>query len=182
MILLTISVAIVILGIAFVVGEIESEEVNFFGPLALICMILGPVLWFASNPLNSLKSIELFVELTIILLSVAIVLSGFSVFIMVKMVRIRKNPTIEEEFVGDLGKVVKSISKSNEGYIKYKEELWKALSNVEIAPEQEVKVIKKKGLVLFVEPLKDNNLKLCPNCGEKLSEETIVCCKCGSDL
>ena len=72
------SVVLLISGILFVVGEVESEEVDFFGPAALISLIIGVIFWFLSNPIQILNSLELFAILTIVILFVVIVLSGFS--------------------------------------------------------------------------------------------------------
>ncbi|MBN1802601.1 MAG: zinc-ribbon domain-containing protein [Candidatus Lokiarchaeota archaeon] len=182
MILFILSIVLIVVGVLLVIGEIESEEVDFFGPVALFCMIMGILMWFFSNPIVIMRSWELFVVVSAIFLSIVIIFSGFSIFVTIKMIKIRNAPTTDQEFIGGLGKVVKLITKTKDGYIKYKGELWKAGSDHEISPKQKVKVIKKDGIRVQVEPLILSSLMYCPNCGDKIREEAIVCSKCGEDL
>ncbi|MFX1274206.1 MAG: NfeD family protein [Promethearchaeota archaeon] len=181
LIFILISVVLLILGILFVVGEIESEEVDFFGPAALISLIIGVIFWFISNPIQLLNSLELYAILTIVILSVVIIFSGFSLLLTVKMIKSRNYPTSEEQFLGGIGKSVELITKSKEGYIKYKGELWKARSDETIAPKKNVKIIKKEGLMLIVEPEEFEKF-FCKNCGAELREETLICSECGISI
>ena len=173
-IFIVISIILLVLGTLFVVGEVESEEVDFFGPAALLSLITGVIFWFVSNPIHILKSLELFAILTIVILSVVIVLSGFSSLLTIKMLKTRKNPTSEEEFLGGIGTTMKLITKTKEGYVKYNGELWKAQSDKTIEPERKVKIIKKKGLVLIVEPEGPEKI-FCPNCGAELNKDALIC-------
>jgi len=180
-IFISISVVLLVVGICFVVGEVESEDVDFFGPAALLSLITGVIFWFVSNPLMLLNSLELFAILTIVILSVIIVLSGFSLLLTIKMLKTRKNPTSEEEFIGGIGTTAKLITKSKEGYVKYKGELWKAQSDKTIEPERKVKIIKKQGLVLIVEPEGPEKI-YCPNCGAELNKDALICSQCGINI
>ena len=179
-IFMIISIVLLALGILFVVGEVESEEVDFLGPAALLSLITGVIFWFVSNPIIMLKSIELFAILTIVILSSVIVLSGFSLILTIKMFKSRKNPTSEEDFIGGIGIVVKLITKTKEGYVKYKGELWKAQSDKTIEPERKVKIKKKLGLVLIVEPEGPEKI-FCNNCGAELNKDALVCSQCGTN-
>lgn len=98
------------------------------------------------------------------------------------MIKARNAPTTDQEFIGGIGKAVKLITKTKDGYIKYKGELWKAGSDYRITPKQKVTVIKKEGLRVQVEPLKIPSILYCPHCGEKMGEEAIICSKCGEEL
>lgn len=175
-----ISFVLLVLGILFVVGEVESEEVDFFGPAALFSLIIGVIFWFVSNPILVLNSLELFAALTIVILSVTIVLSGFSLLLTIKMLKTRKNPTSEEEFIGGIGTSVELITKSKDGYIRYKGELWKAQSEKTIEPERKVKIKEKKGLILIVEPV-DLEKIFCANCGAELNKDALICSQCGTN-
>ena len=176
-----LSVVLLVLGILFVVGEIESEEVDFFGPAALFSLITGIVFWFVSNPIQLFNSLELFAILTIVILSIVIVLSGFSLLLTIKMIKSRKNPTSEEAFIGGFGTSMELITKSKEGYVKYKGELWKAQSNKTIESERKVKIIEKKGLTLIVEPEGLEKI-FCVNCGAELNKDDQICSECGTSI
>ncbi len=180
-IFLLVSVVLLVLGIIFVVAEIESEEVDFFGPGALISLIIGVIFWFVSNPIQVLQSLELFVFLTIVILSLVIVLSGFSLILTVKMIKTRSKPPLEDAFIGGIGKSMDLIKKTKEGYIMYKGELWKARSDKTIAADKKVRIVKKDGLILQVEP-EDPEKLFCNNCGAELNEETSVCTECGTNI
>jgi membrane-bound ClpP family serine protease len=129
-----IAIILIALGIAFVFAELESEEVEFFGPAAIFCFISGMIFWFMSNPTSWLGSPEWTEIITII----------------------RK-----------------------EGYIQFHGEYWKARSNMTIGPGQKVKIIKKEGLILFIEPEED---LFCPKCGTKLVFGSEFCSNCGTHI
>ncbi len=105
-------------------------------------------------------------------MSIVLILSGFSLLITYKMLKAKRKPPSELEFKGNYGKTIKLISQDKEGYIQFRGELWKARSDQKIKPGQNVKILKKEGLVLVVEP------------GEFSSEirESIICPKCGIEL
>ena len=174
-----IAIILIALGIAFVFAELESEEVEFFGPAAIFCLIIGIVFWFMSNPASWFISPEWTEIITIIIITIVLVLSSFSALITYKMIKLKKNPPHILEIVGGIGKTIDEISREKEGYIQFHGEYWKAHSNLTIEPGQKVKIIKKEGLILFIEPEED---LFCPNCGTKLVFGAEFCSNCGTHV
>ena len=172
-----VAIILIALGIAFVFAELESEEVEFFGPAAIFCLIIGVLFWFMSNPASWLIFPEWTDIITIIIVAVVLVLSSFSALITYKMLKLKKNPSHVLEIVGGIGKTIDKIHREKEGYIQFHGEYWKAHSNITIGADQKVKIIKKEGLVLFIEPEDDSS---CPNCGTKLVFGADFCSDCGT--
>ena len=174
-----IAIILIALGVAFVFAELESEEVEFFGPAAIFCLIIGMVFWFLSNPTSWLISPGWTEIITIIIIAIVLVLGSFSALVTYKMIKLKKNPSHVLEIVGGIGKTIDEISREKGGYIQFHGEYWKARSNITIGPGQKVKIIKKEGLILFIEPEED---LFCPNCGTKLVFGAEFCNNCGTPI
>ncbi|NVM31633.1 MAG: zinc-ribbon domain-containing protein [Candidatus Helarchaeota archaeon] len=174
-----IAIILIALGIAFVFAELESEEVEFFGPAAIFCLIIGVVFWFMSNPTSWLVFPEWTVIITIIIIAIVSILASFSALVTYKMIKLKKNPPHVLEIVGGIGQTIDEISREKEGYIQFHGEYWKAHSNITIGPGQKVKIIKKEGLILFIEP---EEYIFCPNCGAKPNSDSVFCTNCGTRI
>jgi len=147
------SIILIALGIAFIFVELESEEAEYFGPAAIFCLIVGTALLFFSNPTSWLIAPEWFGIFAAVLLTVVIILIGFSVFIMYKIVALKDTKTEVFEFEGKLGKAIDEISEKKEGFILFHGERWKARSDKIIEPGQKVRILKKEGLTLIIKPV-----------------------------
>lgn len=152
------SIILIALGIAFVFIELESEEAEYFGPAAIFCLIVGTSLLFMSNPTSWLIAPEWFEIFAAVILTVVLVLIIFSVLIMYKITGLKNKPTKILEFVGEIGKAIDEISEKKEGFILFHGEHWKARSSENIEPGQKVKILKKEGLILIVEPVEEYNM------------------------
>ncbi|WP_430810203.1 MULTISPECIES: NfeD family protein [unclassified Carboxylicivirga] len=65
------------------------------------------------------------------------------------------SPTVEdpdEEFIGHTGECVAKIAPDADGKVEFKGTTWSASATTEIAAGTKVKIIKKEGLLLCVEP------------------------------
>lgn len=184
-----LSIILIVLGVILLIAELESEEVELFGPAAIICFIVGLTLWFLSNPISWLISAELSLTITIILISIIIILSSFIALITYKIIKAKKNPPSLLKFEGGFGKTIDKIGSGKEGYILYHGEYWKARSDKIIMPGQKVKILKKEGLTLLVEAENGTSEEIlseeklfCHSCGAKLFFDSKICSYCGTQV
>lgn len=173
-----LAVIILITGVILVISELETEEAEVLGPAAIVCLILGAILWFMSNPTTWLLTFEWFTILTIIILAVVISLSGFCSFLTYKIIKLKKELPEVKQFVGGTGRTIDKVTWEEEGYIHFHGELWKARSKIPIKKDQKVRVIGKEDLTLIIEPLD----LYCPNCEAKLDPNTTFCTNCGMEV
>ena len=69
------------------------------------------------------------------------------------MIRYKHELPQPRTIVGETGKALSEIGMNKEGYILFQGERWRALSNQPpITKDQIVRVIRKDGLTLYVEP------------------------------
>jgi membrane-bound serine protease (ClpP class) len=79
-----------------------------------------------------------------------IVLSVFLVFGLKKVIEIKgKKPKIGV-LIGEEAVAIDKITKRREGYVMYKGEYWKAISNQTIRPKDRVIIVGKSGPILIV--------------------------------
>jgi membrane-bound ClpP family serine protease len=151
--LVFLAIVLLALGVALFFAELETDEAELFGPAAIFFLIVGSAMWFLSGPSGTLISPELFILISLFLVSVVLVLVSFSVFVTYKMVRYKHELPEPRTVVGETGKALSEIGMDKEGYILFQGERWRALSNQPpILKDQMVRVVRKEGLTLYVEP------------------------------
>ena len=147
------SVIFIALGIAFLVAELAEEGIEFFGPAAIFCLIVGTAFFFLSEPTTWLIPVEWFEIFTVTIISILVTLTVLSVIITYKFIAIKRMPSKVLKFIGEIGQVIERISAKKDGFIRFHGELWKASSDEIIEPGEKVRIIKKEGLTLTVKPL-----------------------------
>ena len=151
--LVFVAIVLIALGIALFFAELGTDEAEFFGPAAIFFLIVGSAVWFFSRPSGTLISPELFILISLFLVAVVLVLVSFSAFVTYKMIRYKHELPAPRTIVGGTGKALSEIGVDKEGYILFQGERWRALSNQPpIVEGQKVRIIRKEGLTLYVEP------------------------------
>ena len=57
------------------------------------------------------------------------------------------------EFIGQVAVALDELGPDKTGFVRFHGEYWKAQSNTTVVPGQKVKITRREGLLLFVEPI-----------------------------
>ncbi|EDZ63299.1 protein containing NfeD-like domain [Sulfurimonas gotlandica GD1] len=140
--------ALIILGIAFMVAEVFITGFGVLGIGGVISFAFGSILLFDADTLGSSVSIPLILALTIVSL-------GFFVLVIRLFISSRSAKIVSgaEELVGALGEVIEVNENSYHVYCHG--EAWSAKSKSKLSAGQRVEVIRLSGLTLEVKPIKE---------------------------
>ena len=141
-------VALILLGVAFMVGELFMPSFGVLGIGGTIAFVVGSLILMETEVAAFQLSMTLIVTVTII--------TVLFVFTLIAMaVRQRKKPVVSgrEQMIGDIGEATSDFSGT--GNIHIHGELWSARSGRPVRKGQQVKVRELDGLILVVEPLED---------------------------
>ncbi|MCL4435864.1 MAG: hypothetical protein M1503_01575 [Thaumarchaeota archaeon] len=112
--------------------------------------------WSPSLRLMSLQILsDPLLVLLLIVVVVAIAAGLFSIFAAYKAVKTRRIKPFITGMIGDTAESIDGLSTNAEGYVLYQSEWWKARTDVSIPPKSKVKIIKKEGPLLHVEPIEE---------------------------
>ncbi len=143
-------VILIVLGVVLLLAELLTPGFGLLGFGGVLCIILGGLLLFPSGPWA--VSPEWLDALRLVVLVVPLLAGAFFLFAAYKVVKARAKPPFIEEIVGDVGEAVDDIPSGGTGFILYKGEYWKAMSEQPIAKGQRVRIVAKEGPILKVKP------------------------------
>ncbi len=141
-------VALLVVGMMFMIAEVFLPSFGALGLGGLIAFIIGSILLFD-------RTTPGFTLLLPVIFSVAVVTFGYLVLIVQLAIRSRKKPVVSgrEELIGSEGSVHFLNGESHHPYIKIRGEIWQVQSDTVLQLGQAVKVIQLKGLTLVVVPI-----------------------------
>ncbi|MGV9169665.1 MAG: NfeD family protein [Promethearchaeia archaeon] len=147
------AITLIALGLAFLLAELISDEPECFGPAAVFFLIIGMALWFMVVP-QVWPTTPLWVPgLSLVLLTVTALASCFSLFMMYKIIQLKKQPPQTMDFLGTTGRAVDSLEPGQKGYIQYRGEYWQAKAvGGSVEAGESVRIRGKDGLLLLIEP------------------------------
>jgi membrane-bound serine protease (ClpP class) len=141
------ALALVLLGIAFMIGEAFAPSFGVLGMGGIIAFVTGALFLF--DPAGS--DIDIAVSVPVIIVS-AITTAVLAFLALTAALKARRRPVITgaEQMIGSVGEVTDWNGRS--GRIRVHGELWFARSEQSLAPPTTVRVVGRDGLTLFVEP------------------------------
>lgn len=95
-------------------------------------------------------------DLIFVILAAVVLLSVFFVFLLYKIIEVRKKKRAVGVFVGEKAVTVDRLFPGKKGYIRFRGELWQATADNIIEKDEKVRIIKKEGSVLMVKSLREN--------------------------
>jgi len=143
-------VALILLGIAFMVGEAFVPSFGALGIGGAIAFVIGSLILVDTD----IEGFELSLPLVI---AIAAVSTAFFVSVMTMALRQRRRPVVSgmEELVGGVGEALDTFER--EGRIRAHSEIWHARTAAPVEKGQRVRIRAMDGLVLEVEPLAKEN-------------------------
>lgn len=135
--------ALMLLGIAFIIAEAFMPSFGILGFGGVVAFVAGSVILMDEEHLRiSLPLIG----------GTALVSAGFFLWVTTRFIRLRRRKAVTgaEEMIGIVGKALEDIAP--EGRIRVHGEIWKAHSDAPIKKGQRIRVVGMQGLVLEVVP------------------------------
>jgi membrane-bound serine protease (ClpP class) len=138
-------VALLVLGIAFMIAEVFVPAYGSLGIGGIIAFVIGSVMMIDTD-------IPGFILPWPLIASIAFLSALFIVFVVGMAMRARKRPVVSgsEEMMGAAGEVIEDFAQ--EGWARIHSENWKVRSTVPLKCGQKVRVTAINGLVLEVAP------------------------------
>lgn len=150
------ALSIIFLIMGFLLLIIEIIATPGFGVLGIggvICLFIGSIFLIPSYPTREwLISRDYMINALMVSSVVLILLAGFFIFLLYKVLEIRKKRPRVGTFTGETAKTIDKIEPDKPGYILYKGEYWQARSDVSIEPQTKVTILEKDGSILVVKP------------------------------
>lgn len=142
--------ALVVIGIGFMIGEVFVPSFGALGIGGAIAFLIGSLILMDTDLEGYTVSIPLVVALTVLS-------AAFFMTVMTMAVKQRKRGVVsgQEEMLGSIGEAVDAFEET--GRIHVHGELWKARTSHPVKRGQSVKVQAIDGLTLLIEPLDKGN-------------------------
>ena len=143
-------VALILLGILFMVAEAFVPSFGALGIGGVAAFVFGSIILFNAGSDVYAVSLPL-------IASVALVSAGFFIGIVGMAIRARSRPVVsgQEQMLHAVGEVLEDFQ--GRGSVRVHSELWSAESDVALRRGQKVRVTGIRGLVLQVEPLREED-------------------------
>ena len=138
--------ALILLGILFMIGEAFAPSFGALGIGGAVAFVIGSIILVDTDFEGYGVSIPF-----ISAFAIANALFFFSILTMA--LKSRRKPVVSgsEELIGSTGEVIEAIE--NFGRVIVHSENWEAKSNIPIRPGQKIRVTGREGLTLIVEPV-----------------------------
>jgi len=151
-----LSIIFLIIGCLLLVVEIfVTPGFGVIGIGGIICLMVGSIFLIPSYSTTEwVISMDWINEAIIVIISVTILIIIFFVFLLYKIIQVRDRKKAVGTFIGENAKTVDRITPDNSGYIRFKGELWEAVSDFTIEPKTKVIIIEKDESILKVKPKK----------------------------
>jgi len=142
--------ALIILGIIFMIAELFAPSFGALGIGGIIAFVVGSVILFDT------EGSEIQVAIPIIV-AVTVVSSAFFLIALRMLFAAHKKPVVSgaDEILGSIGRVLEDFEKS--GRIHIHGETWQVQSKSPLKSGDQVRVTAIDGLILSIEPIKEGN-------------------------
>ena len=145
------SILLIGFGMVLMLAEAYSPGFGIFGAAGLICLIIGSLFIVPFEGAKWLISPEWYNYFFLIVLSIATILGVFTLFMVYKVLQVRRRKPVIGTLIGGTVEIVDEITPNKIGYVKYKGEYWKAKSKEELRPGMKAVIKRKDGSLLIVE-------------------------------
>ena len=149
-----LSIIFIIIGCLLLIIEIfATPGFGVIGIGGIILLLLGAIFLIPSYSTTGwVIKIDWINDAIITIVVAAILFAIFFVFLLYKIIQVRKRKTVVGTFVGETAKTVDRISPFQSGYVRFKGELWQATSDSIIEPNTKVIIIEKDESTFKVKP------------------------------
>jgi len=149
-----LSIIFIIIGCLLLIIEIfATPGFGVIGIGGVILLLIGGIFLIPSYSTTEWAiTMDWINDAIIVLVAAAVIIAIFFVFLLYKVIKVRKKKAAVGTFVGETAKTVDRISPDKLGYVRFKGELWHATSDTTIEPNTKVIVVDKDESTLKVKP------------------------------
>jgi membrane-bound serine protease (ClpP class) len=153
-----LSIIFIVIGCLLLIIEIfVFPGFGLVGIGGIISLLIGGILLIPGYPNREwLISRDYMTDAMIILLSIGIIISIFFIFLLYKIIQAKRKKVAVGTFIGERAETIDRIAPNKQGYVRFKGEYWKAISDYNIEPNTKVIIVDKEESVLKVKLEKDN--------------------------
>ncbi len=145
-----VALFLLVLGIALLIVEIATPSFGVVGTGGIIAIILGSIFLAPISPPNFLIAPAAQLQILLALLVPTGVVGGFLLFALYKVLQVRRQKPYHLRLIGGRAVAVDPLGPAKRGHVRYDSELWQAVSDEEIQPEETVFIRGREGPVLSV--------------------------------
>ncbi|MEE9236826.1 MAG: nodulation protein NfeD [Thermoplasmata archaeon] len=146
-----ISIFLITLGVALIIVEITTPSFGAIGTGGIISILLGSLFLAPIRPPTFLIAPAVQLRILLALMIPTAVVGGFLLFALYKVLQVRKQKPFHDRFIGGTAIAVDALAPGKKGYVRYEGELWQAITEDEIQPEETVFILARDGPVLTVD-------------------------------
>ena len=149
-----LSIIFIIIGCLLLIIEIfATPGFGVIGIGGIILLLIGGIFLIPSYSTTEWAiSMDWINDAIIILVSAAVIIAIFFLFLLYKIIQVRKKKAAVGTFVGEIAKTVDRITPDKSGYVRFKGELWHATSDTIIEPNTKVIIVQKDESTFKVKP------------------------------
>ena len=146
-----LSIIFIIIGCLLLIIEIfATPGFGVIGIGGIICLLFGGMFLIPNYSTEWAISMDWINQAIIILIAAAIIIAIFFVFLLYKVIQVRRKKAAVGTFIGETAKTIDRISPYKSGYVRFKGELWNATSDIAIEPNTKVIIVEKDESTLKV--------------------------------
>ena len=148
-----LSIIFIIIGCLLLIIEIfATPGFGIIGIGGAICLVIGGIFLIPNYSMDWVISMDWINQAITIIIFVAVLIAIFFIFLLYKIIEVRKKKTQMGTFIGETAKTVDMITPFKPGYVRFKGELWQATSDTTIAPNTKVIIVEKDETTLKIAP------------------------------
>ncbi len=148
-----VTILLLALGALLVVIEMHTPGFGVLGGVGIVMLVLGIALLPAGAgfavPQGYANTLLASLYIT------GAIMGVFTVYVVYKVLEVRKRQPIVWSITGKIGETVDDLEPGKPGFIIVEGEYWKAISNEFVPRGSKVKVLRKEGPVLYVEKIEE---------------------------
>jgi membrane-bound serine protease (ClpP class) len=139
--------------ILFIIEIYVTPGFGVIGIGGIISLLIGSIFLIPNYPNREwLITMAWYEEALIVVISVVVLLAIFFVFLLYKIMQVIKRKKATNVFVGEKAVATDNISPESPGYVKFKGEYWKAISDEMIQKGTKVIITDREDSTLRVKP------------------------------
>ena len=148
-----VAIIFIIIGcLLFIVEIFVTPGFGVIGIGGIICLFIGGIFLIPNYSTDWVINIDWINTAIVVTVSVIVVIAVFFVYLLYKILQVRRKKVSMGTFIGEIARTVDTISPMQTGYVRFKGELWKATSEFTIPPNKKVVILEKDESTLKVEP------------------------------